>query len=75
MFSCFDQSFTSENQYFVHLLRYILNSIDLQAFASAFILNDVRIEAYMRMKVLIHEQESQENDWEQNVIINKLDHE
>jgi len=29
---------------------------------SAFILDDVKIKAHMRMKVLIHEEESQEND-------------
>ncbi len=46
----------------------------MQAFASAFILNDVRVKAYMRMKVLVHEEEVQEDDWEQDVIVNKLDH-
>ena len=61
-FSCFDQSFTSEDQCLVHLFRYILGSINLQAFASAFILDDVRVEAHMRMKVLVHEEESQEDD-------------
>jgi len=29
---------------------------------SAFILDDVRVEAYMRVKVLVHEEEDQEND-------------
>ncbi len=62
LFSCFDQSFTSKDQSFIHLFRYILDSIDLQAFANAFILDDVRVEAHMRMKVLVHEKESQEND-------------
>jgi len=62
LFSCFDQSFTHEDQCLVHLFRYILDSIDLQAFANAFILNDVRVEAHMRMKVLVHEEENQEDD-------------
>ncbi len=52
----------SEDQSLVHLFKYILDSINLQAFASAFILDDVRVEANMRMKVLVHEEESQEND-------------
>ncbi len=56
------------------MIKYIFDSDDLQAFASAFILDDVRIEAHMRMKVLIHEEENQENDWKQDVIVNKLDH-
>ena len=62
LFSCFDQSFMSEDQYLVHLFRYILDLINLQAFASAFILNDVRVEAHMRMKAFVHEEESQEDD-------------
>jgi len=62
LFSCFDQSFTSKDQCLVHLFRYILDSINLQAFANAFILNDVRVEAHMRMKVLVHEEEDQEDD-------------
>ncbi len=62
LFSCFDQSFTSEDQCLVHLFRYILDSINLQTFASAFILDDVRIKAHMRMKVLVHEEEDQEDD-------------
>ncbi len=57
------------------MIEYIFNSDDLQAFASTFILDDVRIEAHMRMKALIHEEESQENDWKQDVIVDKLDHE
>jgi len=62
LFSCFDQSFMSEDQCLVHLFRYILSSINLQAFASAFILDDVRVEAHTRMKVLVHEEENQEDD-------------
>ncbi len=65
----------SEDQYFVHLFRYILDLIDLQAFASAFILDDVKIETHMRMKTLVHEEENQENDWEQDVIVDKLNYE
>jgi len=57
------------------VIEYIFDSDDLQAFASTFILDDVRIEAHMRMKALIHEEESQENDWKQDVIVDKLDHE
>ncbi len=57
------------------MIEYIFDSDDLQAFASTFILDDVRIEAHMRMKALIHEEESQENDWKQDVIVDKLDHE
>ena len=62
LFSCFDQSFMSKDQCLVHLLRYILDLIDLQAFANAFILNDVRVKAHTRMKALVHEEESQEDD-------------
>jgi len=57
------------------VIEYIFDSDDLQAFASAFILDDVRIEAHMRMKALIHEEENQEDDWRQDIIVNKLDHE
>ncbi len=57
------------------MFRYILVSIDLQAFANAFILNEVRVEAHMRMKVLVHKEEDQEDDWEQDIIVDKLDHE
>ncbi len=57
------------------MIEYIFDSDDLQAFASAFILDDVRIEAHMRMKALIHEEENQEDDWRQDIIVNKLDHE
>ncbi len=53
----------SENQCFIHLFRYILDSINLQAFMSAFILDDVRVEAHMRIKAFVHEEENQENDW------------
>ncbi len=52
----------SEDQYLVHLFKYILDSIDLQAFVSAFILNNVRVEAHTRMKVLVYEEESQEDN-------------
>jgi len=62
LFSCFDQSFMSEDQYLVHLFRYILDSINLQAFANAFILDDVKVKAHTRMKALVHEEESQEDD-------------
>jgi len=62
LFSCFDQSFTSEDQCLIHLFRYILDSINLQAFVSAFILDDVRIKAHTRIKALVHEEKSQEND-------------
>ncbi len=64
----------NEDKCLVHLFKYILDLIDLQAFVSAFILNDVRVEAHTRMKVLVHKKESQENDWEQDVIVNKLNH-
>ncbi len=62
LFSCFDQSFTSEDQCLIHVIEYIFNSSNLQTFASAFILDDVRIKAHTRVKVLVHEEESQEND-------------
>ena len=57
------------------MIEYIFDFDDLQALANAFILDDVRIEAHMRMKALIHEEESQENDWKQDIIVNKLNHE
>ncbi len=44
------------------MIEYIFDSDDLQASASAFILNDVRIKAHTRMKALVHEEEDQEND-------------
>ncbi len=62
LFSCFDQSFTSEDQCLIYLFRYILDSINLQAFANAFIFNDVKVEVHMRIKVLVHKEEDQEND-------------
>jgi len=62
LFLSFDQSFASEDQCLVHVIEYIFDSDNLQALANAFILNDVRIEAHMRMKTLIHEEESQEDD-------------
>ncbi len=52
----------SEDQCLVYLFRYILDSINLQAFASAFILDNVRVEAHTRMKAFVHEEESQEDD-------------
>jgi len=65
----------SEDQCFIYLFRYILDLINLQTFASAFIFDDVRIEAHMRIKILVHVEENQEDDWKQDVIVNKLDHE
>jgi len=62
LLSCFDQSFASEDQCLIHVIKYIFYSCDLQTFASAFILDDVRVEAHMRMKALVHEEESQEDD-------------
>ncbi len=62
LFLCFDQSFASENQCLIHVIEYIFDLSDLQMFASAFILNDVRVKAHMRMKVLVHEEENQEDD-------------
>ncbi len=62
LFSCFDQSFASKDQYFIHVIEYIFNLSDLQTFVNAFILNDVEIEAHMKVKVLIHEEENQEDD-------------
>ena len=40
------------------MIEYIFNFDNLQAFANVFILNDVRIKAHTRMKVLIHEEEN-----------------
>jgi len=62
LFLCFDQSFASEDQCLIHVIEYIFDSSDLQTFASAFILDDVEVEAHMRVKVLVHEEESQEDD-------------
>jgi len=44
------------------MIEYIFDSDDLQAFASAFILDDVRVEAHTRMKALVHEEKNQEDD-------------
>jgi len=44
------------------VIEYIFDSSNLQSFANAFILDDVRVEAHMRMKVLVHEEEDQEDD-------------
>ncbi len=62
LFSCFDQSFASEDQCFIHVIEYIFNSSNLQTFVSAFILDDVKVEAHTRVKVLVQKEESQEND-------------
>ncbi len=62
LFSCFDQSFASEDQCLIHVIEYIFDLSDLQTFASAFILDDVRIKAHTRVKVLVHEEENQEDD-------------
>jgi len=62
LLSCFDQSFMSEDQCFIYVIKSIFDLSNLQAFASAFILDDVRIEAHTRVKVLVHEEKSQEND-------------
>jgi len=62
LLSCFDQSFASKDQCLIHVIKYIFDLSDLQMFANAFIFNDVRVEAHMRMKVLVHEEENQEND-------------
>ena len=62
LFSCFDQSFASEDQCLIHVIKYIFDLSNLQTFANAFILDDVRVEAHMRMKVLIYEEENQEDD-------------
>jgi len=58
LLSCFDKSFASEDQCFIHMIKYIFDSSNLQTFASAFILNDVKIEAHMKVKVLVHEEEN-----------------
>ena len=62
LFSCFNQSLASEDQCFIHVIEYIFDLSNLQSFANAFILDDVRVEAHMRMKALVHEEESQEDD-------------
>ncbi len=62
LFLCFDQNFASKDQCLIYVIKYIFDSSDLQTFASAFILDDVRVEAHMRVKVLVYEEENQEND-------------
>ncbi len=62
LLSCFNQSFASEDQCLIHVIEYIFDLSNLQTFASAFILDDVRIEVHTKVKVLIHEEESQEDD-------------
>ncbi len=62
LFSCFDQSFASKDQCLIHVIEYIFDLSNLQTFTNAFILDDVRIEAYIRMKALVHEEESQEDN-------------
>ncbi len=62
LLSCFDQSFASEDQCFIHVIKYIFDLSNLQTFASTFILDDVRVEAHMRVKALVHEEEDQEDD-------------
>ncbi len=59
LLSYFDQSFTSKDQYLIHVIEYIFDSSNLQTFVNTFILDDVRVEAHMRMKVLVHEEENQ----------------
>jgi len=44
------------------VIEYIFNLSNLQTFANAFILDDVEVEAHMRVKVLVHEEENQEDD-------------
>jgi len=44
------------------VIEYIFDSSDLQTFADAFILDDVEVEAHTRVKALVHEEESQEDD-------------
>ncbi len=57
LLSCFDQSFASKDQCFIHMIKYIFDLSDLQMFMNAFILNDVKVETYTKVKVLIHEEE------------------
>ncbi len=40
------------------MIKYIFNFDDLQMLINTFILNDVKIEVYMRIKVFIHEKEN-----------------
>jgi len=44
------------------VIKYIFDSSNLQTFANAFILDDVKIEAHTRVKALVYEEENQEND-------------
>ncbi len=57
LLSCFDQSFTSKDQCLIHVIEYIFDSSNLQTFANAFILDDVRVEAHTRVKAFVHEEE------------------
>ncbi len=59
---CFDQSFASKDQCLIHIIKYIFDLSNLQMFAKTFILNDVKVETHMKVKVLVHEEEDQEND-------------
>ncbi len=52
----------SKDQCFIHLFRYILDLINLKMFMSAFILDDVKVEAHTRIKSLVHEEKNQEDD-------------
>ncbi len=45
-----------------NMIEYIFDSSDLQTFASAFILDDVEVKAHTRVKVLVHEEESQKDN-------------
>ncbi len=58
LFLCFDQSFASEDQCLIYVIEYIFNLSDLQTFANAFILDDVRVEAHTKVKALVHEEEN-----------------
>ncbi len=62
LLSCFDQSFASKDQCLIHVIEYIFNLSNLQMFANAFILDDVKVEAHTRIKVFVHEEENQEDD-------------
>ena len=61
LLSCFDQSFASEDQCLIHVIEYIFDPSNLQTFASAFILDDVRVEAHTRVKALVHKEEDHED--------------
>ena len=58
LLSCFNQSFASEDQCLIHVIEYIFNSSNLQTFMNAFILNDVKVKAHMKVKVFVHEEEN-----------------